>query len=77
MCCVPSPCLCVCIEVTQGFWTEGVGWTECPILSTGPDWCVTGGFLGLGILLLVSGFWIHQIELQEFCFPVSLDCSGD
>ena len=55
MCCVPSPCLCVCIEVTQGFWTEGVGWTECPILSAGPDWCVTGGFLGLGILLLV--FW--------------------
>ena len=31
----------------------------------------------MGILLLVSGFWVHQIGVQEFCFPASLCCSGD
>ena len=25
----------------------------------------------------VSGFWVHQIGVQEFCFPASLCCPGD
>ena len=44
----------------------GVGCAVCPTLSAGPDCRVTEGFLGLEILLLVFGFWVHQIGVQEF-----------